>query len=142
MANSGTNAYLKTQILTAPPEKLQLMLYDGAIRFARQAREKLREKDYEASCELLMRAQKIVVELICGLRPEENPSLCGKLAAIYAFIYRRLVEANIEHEPALVDDAIEVLEVQRDIWLELLEKLAEERSVGREAAEPSLNARA
>jgi flagellar protein FliS len=142
MAARGTDNYLKTQILTAPPEKLQLMLYEGAIRFAGQAREKLAESDYEASYELLVRAQNIVLELICGLRPEHNPSLCNKMAAVYSFIYRRLVEANVHHDAAAIGDAVEVLSIQRDIWVELLDKLAEERSAQAAPAGASVNAQA
>ena len=127
--------YLQTAVLTAPPEKLQLMLYEGAIRFATQAREKLAEKNYEASFEFLVRAQNIVLELICGLRPEHNPSLCERLAGIYTFIYKKLVDANVNHTPSSIDDAVTVLRIQRDIWLELLDKLAEER-----AAEVSVGA--
>ena len=128
MVTSGSDAYLQTAILTAPPEKLQLMLYEGAIRFAGQARERIRERNFEASCELLVRAQSIVLELLCGLRPELNASLCGRLASVYTFVYRRLVDANVSRDMTAVDDAIKILTVQRDIWLELLDKLAKERA--------------
>ena len=141
MTGKGTDAYLKTQIMTAPPEKLQLMLYNGAIRFATLGRAKMAEGDYEACHELLMRAQNIVLELVCGLRPEHNPSLCNRMAALYSFIYRRLVEANITHDPAAVADAVEILTVQRDIWLELLERLAAERGAAEEMT-MSVNAEA
>ncbi len=141
MAARNTEAYLKTQILTAPPEKLQLMLYEGALRFARQAGENIKEGRYEASYELLVKAQNIVLELICGLRPEHNPVLCNKMAALYSFVYRRLVEANIRHDVKALEEALSVLSIMRDNWLDLLDKLAEER--GEEApAEASVNARA
>jgi flagellar protein FliS len=130
---TGTDAYMKTAILTAPPEKLQLMLYDGAIRFANRAAEKIKERNYEASCELLLRAQDIVIELINGLRPELNPSLCGRLAGVYLFVYRRLVEANMNRDAGAVAAAVEVLAIQRNIWLELLDKLAQERAMKNEA---------
>jgi flagellar protein FliS len=141
MPTQKTNAYLKTQILTAPPEKLQLMLYEGAIRFALQAKNQMIAGNFEQSYDLLVRAQNIVLELICGLRPESDPSLCKKLASLYFFIYRRLVEANVMHKTSAVDDAVKILEIQRDTWRELLEKLAEERSGG-EVLEVSLNAKA
>ena len=128
MTPTGSDTYLRTQILTAPPEKLQLMLYDGAIRFATQAKNRMGEKKWEASCELLIRAQNIVMELMSSLRPEVNPSLCGKLASLYLFIYTKLVDANIKHDARLIDDALEVLTIQRNTWVELLDKLARERA--------------
>lgn len=132
MATTGSDAYLRTQILTAPPEKLQLMLYEGAIRFANQAKDRMLDKKLDQSCELLIKAQNIVMELICGLRPDLNGDLCGRMAAVYSFIYRKLVEANVHHDTGAVDAAVRVLTIQRDIWLELLDKLTQER-----AAEPS-----
>jgi len=128
MAKAEANAYLKTQIMTAPLEKLQLMLYEGAVKFANQAREKILEQDYEASYNLLVRAQNIVLELLAGLRPELNPSLCGRLSAVYAFVYNTLVEANVRRDTGMIDAAVSVLTIQRNIWVELLEKLAAERS--------------
>lgn len=133
MTNTGTEAYLRTQVLTAPPERLQLMLYDGAIKFASQAKDRMAEGNFEASCDLLIRSQRITLEMLTGLRHDLNPGLCGKLAAIYTFIYRRLVEANVYRDRAAIDDALEVLAVQRGIWLELLDKLSAER--GEEALE-------
>ncbi len=133
MAITGTEAYLKTQILTAPPEKLQLMLYEGAIRFATQAREKIEQKKFDESHELLVRAQNIVMELICGLRPELNASLCSRMAALYSFIYTRLVTANVERNVKAIDDALEILAIQRDTWVELLGRLAQHRAEAVEA---------
>ena len=52
---NNTSEYLKTKILTAQPEELQLMLYDGAIRFCEQARESLGNKELENSYNLLTR---------------------------------------------------------------------------------------
>lgn len=134
MATGKSDVYLQTAIMTAPPEKLQLMLYDGAMKFARQAREKILEKNYEASCDLLVRAQNVVLELICGLRPEFNPTLCARMGSLYHFVFTRLVEANMHRDVKAVDDALEILTMQRDIWLELLDRLAKERACQEAAA--------
>ena len=120
------NPYLKTQVMTASREQLQLMLYDGAIRFCAQAKAKIDEKDYEASYTFLVKAQKIILALLSGLRKNISPSLCEKLASLYNFIYRRLVEANLARDKAKIDDAIKVLSLQRDIWAELMEKITDE----------------
>ena len=63
------------------------------------------------------------------------------MASLYSFIYRRLIEANVFHETSAIDDAVRILTIQRDMWLELLEKLAEERSQD-EVLEVSVNAQA
>lgn len=113
---------MRNAVLTASSEQLQLMLYDGAIRFARQAREAMLKSDWETCCEKLIRAQKIIAEMQNGLRPEANPSLCEQLSALYAFIFRRMVDANITHEVSALDEALQILEHQRETWRLLLQK--------------------
>ncbi|HUO07186.1 MAG TPA: flagellar export chaperone FliS [Phycisphaerae bacterium] len=120
--------YLKTKVMTASPEMLTLMLWDGAIRFAEQAKEAIRRKDIEGSFKALVRSQKIITELSTALNRNINPDLCGKLAALYNFIYRRLVEANITKDEKLVDDALEIMRHQRETWVMLMDKLAKEKA--------------
>ena len=120
--------YLKTKVMTASPEMLTLMLWDGAIRFAEQAKEAIRRKDIEGSFKALVRSQKIITELSTALKRDINPDLCGKLSALYNFIYRRLVEANISKDEKLVDDALEIMRHQRETWVMLMDKLAKERA--------------
>lgn len=128
MAHTPTNEYLRTKVMTASPEQLQLMLYDGALRFARQGRAALASEDYDASCEGLLRAQKIVMEINSNLRYDLDPKLCQKLSALYTYIYRRLVHANMEHDVPAADEAIELLEYQRETWVLLMKKLQDERA--------------
>ncbi|WP_428939389.1 flagellar export chaperone FliS [Fontivita pretiosa] len=120
--------YLKTKIFTATPEQLQLMLYDGAIRFSEQARAALQQKNWEQSCELLSRAQKIIAEMTASLKHDVAPDLCGKLAALYTFVYRKLIEANIEHRVEAVDEALSILRYQRETWVMLLDQLARSKA--------------
>jgi flagellar secretion chaperone FliS len=120
--------YLKTKVFTATPEQLQLMLYDGAIRFAEQAKAALGEKDYETSYNSLSRAQKILTELQCGLRHDVAPELCGKLASLYNFVFRKLMEANISHDLDPLDEALGILRYQRETWVMLLDKLSKTKA--------------
>src|SRR5215207_8202321 len=113
--------YLKTKVMTASPEMLTLMLWDGAIRFAEQGKEAIAKKEIEASYKGLVRAQRIITELLSNLKHDVNPELCGQLAALYNFIFRRLVDANITKDVKLVDDALEIMRHQRETWALLLE---------------------
>lgn len=122
-----TNEYLKTKVMTASPEMLTLMLWDGAIRFADQGREAIIKKDIEGSYHALLRSQKIILELAASLRHEVNPDLCKNLSALYTFIYRRLVDANIQKNVKLVDDALEIMRHQRQTWAMLMDTLSKER---------------
>jgi flagellar protein FliS len=120
--------YFRNAVLTATPEDLQLMLYDGAIRFATQAREAIQAKDIERTHNLLTRAQRIVVEMQSGLRPEIAPEICQRVAGLYAFVYRRLVEANINRDLAALDEALQILGHLRETWVLLIDRLRQERA--------------
>lgn len=120
--------YLRTTVLTASPEALTLMLWDGAIRFSEQGKDAILKKEIENSYKALVRAQRIVTELITNLRHDVDPQLCARLASLYTFIHRRLVDANVHKNPQFVDDALEIMRHQRETWLMLMDKLAKERA--------------
>jgi len=107
------------------------MLYDGAIRFASQAREAIQARDIERTHDLLTRAQRIVLEMQNGLRPEVNPELCNRMSALYTFVYRKLVEANVNKDLQALDDALRILSHMRETWVMLIEKLRQEQGDGR-----------
>jgi flagellar protein FliS len=128
MSSQVANNYLRTKVLTATPEQLQLMLYDGAIRFADQAKSALQKSDFEASYNAISRAQKIITELSCSLKHDLAPDLCGKLSALYNFAYRKLMEANIEHRIESIDEALGILRYQRETWAMLLDQLGKKKA--------------
>ena len=102
------------------------MLYDGAIRYAERGLEALRAGDLEGTFNALERAQMIVLELGNGLRREVSPELADRMAALYNFIYRRLVDANIQRDAQAVDEVLGLLRYQRETWSLLIEKLQKE----------------
>jgi flagellar protein FliS len=128
MNQQAANNYLRTKVFTATPEQLQLMLYDGAIRFADQGRLALEKKDYEGVYNALSRAQKIITELQCGLKHDMAPELCGRLSALYTFVFRKLVEASIHHQAEPLDEALQILRYQRETWVLLLDQLGKAKA--------------
>src|SRR5689334_2572508 len=120
--------YLRTKVLTATPEQLQLMLYDGAIRFGEQARLALEKKKFDESYGLISRAQRIVTELSCSLKHDLYPELCSKLASLYSYAHRKLVDANVTHNLQSLDEALNVLRFQRETWSMLLQELGKQKA--------------
>src|SRR5579862_8002776 len=106
--------YLRTRVLTATPEQLQMMLFDGAIRFADAARTAILKKDWEQTYMNCSRAQKIVTELNSSLKHDVDPALCGKLASLYNFIFRKLMDASINHTVESIDESLSLLRYQRE----------------------------
>lgn len=128
MTGQAANNYLKTKVFTATPEQLQMMLYDGAITFCEQAKSAIIEKNFEQSYFLISRVQKILMELTCSLKHDVSPDLCGKLASLYNYAYRKLIEANVAHELPALDEALDILRYQRETWGMLLGQLGQRRA--------------
>jgi flagellar protein FliS len=127
---SVATAYLESQALTASPERLHLMVIDAAIRFARKGEAALAEKNYEAAYFALDRSRSCVGELLGGINPEPNPELAERLKALFVFVHAGLTRADVERNPQLVRDALDILERHRQTWLDLIETLVDERSRG------------
>jgi flagellar secretion chaperone FliS len=128
MSAAVANQYLRTKVLTATPEQLQMMLFDGALRFCEQARTALAEKNFEQSYNLISRVQRILLELNCSLKHDVQPDLCSKLAALYNYAYRKLIEANVRHDPASLDATIGILKYQRETWAMVLDQLGKQKA--------------
>jgi len=125
MQPAARQNYLETEIMTATPQKLQLMLIDAAIRAGRRAKQCWEEdKDDEAS-EALIQAQEIVGELLAGLNPEVDSQLSQKVASVYLFIFRALMEATHDRDEEKLRDALRVLSTERETWRQVCEECGE-----------------
>ena len=123
MEQAPENKYLQAKVLTASPEQLQLMLYDGCIRFCEQARTAMQEKQIENSYKLLSRAEAIILELCNSMREEIAPEPCANMRRLYLFCYERLVTANMKKDLPALDEALSILRDLRQTWILLLEEL-------------------
>lgn len=121
---SARDQYLSAEVMTAPPQKLQLLLIEGAIRFCNLALARWEEGNDEAAGEALTRAQGVVTELIAGVRPDHNRELARKAASVYLFLFRTLVDAHLQHDAEKVRGALRVLDIERGTWQEVCKRLA------------------
>lgn len=126
-AASTANAYLRTRVMTASREELRLLLLEGAIKFARQAREGLTAKNFEQVFNGTDNARNIVMELITTIRSEPNPALADQVRALYTYMYVRLTEASFEKNLEKFDEVLKLLDYERETWILLMDKLAAER---------------
>ena len=125
---NASNEYLRNAVLTASPEQLHLMLYDGAIRFTRQGADGIRARDWEKAFTGFSRAQKIILEMLNSLNYDVDRALCTRMAGLYNYIYKKLIEACADRNVQAAEDALQLLEYQRETWVMLIDKLREERS--------------
>ena len=123
MPSSPPENYLFTEIMTATPQKLHLMLIEAAIRSAQRGRQKWQVQQDDEACEALIHAQQIVGELLASLDREVDPDLVKRVASVYLFVFRSLMEANYEHSEEKLDNAIRVLQLERETWRQVCEQL-------------------
>ena len=126
----GADSYLATQVLTASPYRLHLMVLDGAIQFASQAEAALLEQDLETAHLAFGRCRDFVIELLGGLDESRDPELAGRMKDLFLFAYVNLVEGERDRDVKKVQDALAVLRTHHETWLELgvLLQSAEERT--------------
>lgn len=112
------NPYLQSKVMTASPEELVLMLYDGAIRFMNQAVVHLEAGNKPSAHESSIRAQAIVAELMGGLNMDIE--LSRNLMSLYDYLQYVMVGANIDKDVDKSRHAIELLRELRETWQEAM----------------------
>jgi len=117
-APASPAAYQQQSIMTAPPERLVVMLYDGAIRFFFQAAAALRENARTTALERLDRGEAIVDHLIATLDMSAG-QIAERLEGVYVFCKRLLMEARLERDADKVDLVRGYLAELRDAWAQI-----------------------
>ena len=119
---TAQQAYRDSSVLTAPPERLVVMLYDGAHRFLFQAAHAMRQGDIASMNGRMQRAEAILTELRNTLNHEQGGEIAGRLEAIYAFCQRHLLEARLKRDPARIEQVMKLLAELRDAWDQIAAK--------------------
>jgi flagellar protein FliS len=112
---AAQQAYRDSAILTAPPERLVVMLYDGAHRFLFQAAVAMRDGDLAKTNAKLRRAEAIIQELRSTLDMSAG-DVASQLDSIYAFCERHLLNARFERDPERIEEVAQVLDNLREAW--------------------------
>lgn len=107
-------AYQTNSVNTANPGELTLMLYNGALKFLKQAKASLDEKKWDKANEYNKRVQDIVGELIVSL--DQKYPLAKQMLSLYEYLQDRLIEANIKKESSILDEVEGLLTQFRDTW--------------------------
>ena len=115
-AASITDRYLADSVVTADPATLIVMLYDRlALDLARAEAALQGATDLEAAHNNLVHAQDVVLCLRASLRPELWEG-SGRLIAIYEWLTRMLVQANLDKDPSVVSDCLSVVTPLQEAW--------------------------
>jgi flagellar protein FliS len=115
---NGYAQYNNNQVLTASPAELTLMLYNGAIKFCNIAIAAIEKKDIEKAHVNIVKVEKIVEYLRTTL--DMKYPIAQDFDNIYAYLDRRLVEANVKKETEILEEVCEHLRSVRDTWKEVM----------------------
>ena len=111
------NQYLADSVLSAPPARLLTMLYDRLLLDLGRAEAAQQAANWPVASENLLHGQAIIAELVSSLKTDTWDGADG-LLGLYNYSFTALVNANIQRDPALTREAIELLEPLRQTWHE------------------------
>ena len=110
--------YSQNKILTASPAELTLMLYDGAIKFCNIAIMGIEQNDISKAHNNIMKVQKIIEEFQLTLNFKYE--IANDFNNVYNYLMKRLREANMTKDKAILEEVSEHLHTMRDTWKEVM----------------------
>jgi flagellar protein FliS len=116
------DAYLETQIVTATPQRLRLMLIEEAIRRLRAAQATFEAGRGDEATTILGGCRDILTELMAGIEPDRSP-LARRVLSVYVFLFSTLVEVQFGGDAGRLPDMLRVLEEERQTWQAVCEQM-------------------
>ena len=128
---NAAQKYKQSSVQSATPEKILLMLYEGAMRFIKLAMTAVDNKDIAGRGTNIGRAFDIILELNNTLNHEKGGDIAKNLEQLYMFITDQLTKANATGQRKPLEDSLKVLETLYSGWVEALEKLKREENANK-----------
>ncbi len=110
--------YKNNKVNAASGPELTLMLYDGTIKFLNIAGVAIENKDIPKAHDNIMKTERIIDYLRNTL--DMKYPVAQDFENMYSYIARRLVEANLAKDKAIVDEINEHMHAIRDNWIEVM----------------------
>lgn len=98
--------YQASNINTATPEKLMILLFDAAIQFLQKAKIAIAEKNFQERSTNIDGARKILRELMRTIDLENGNDVSKQLFKLYNRMAMNLIKANVQKDSGKVDEVI------------------------------------
>ena len=121
------NAYKQNSVTTASPGELTLMLYNGCLKFLGRAKLAIGDKNIQDRNYYIQRSQAIIAELMSTLNMDIEIS--KQMLPLYEYMNRRLTEANIKNDVAIIEEVEGLVTEFRDTWKEVI-KITRQQQYG------------
>jgi flagellar secretion chaperone FliS len=114
-------AYQQNSVMTASPQELTLMLYNGCLKFIKLSKKAMADNKIEDKNTNLIKAQAIIQELRYTL--DMDIDLSASLAELYDYMYNRLVEANMKNDTIVLEEVEGYVVELRDTWKQAMSQM-------------------
>jgi flagellar protein FliS len=108
--------YRETEVLTATPGQLVVLLYDHLLLSLRRARAAMEAGEAAAQSECLDKARNVLTELLVTLDRERGGEVAINLAALYSFLLGELVQVGLRADVARLDRVAHMIGELRDAF--------------------------
>lgn len=116
-ADSYARVSLETGVMSADPHKLIALLFEGARKAIRMSRAHMQNGNVAQKGKQISHAIMIIGGgLQQGLNLEQGGDLAQRLDGLYEYMKRRLLEANLNDDPALLDEVDRLLATIEEGW--------------------------
>jgi flagellar protein FliS len=119
----GAKSYKQTAIKTATPEQVLLLLYEGAIKSAKLAKQAMLQKQVAEKCKHITKVHDIVMELRNSLDHAKGPDVSAQLDSLYDFCITHLLKANLNNDEVAIDGVIKVLNTLYEGWVSAVDEV-------------------
>lgn len=116
MWRNAHDSYLEDQVLSADPVELVHLLYQACMNAVGDARRHLAEGRILARARAISKACDILLELTTSLDHDLGGALSDRLAELYGYMHRRLIEANFRQDDAILAEVAGLLETLHEAW--------------------------
>ncbi|MCL2791012.1 MAG: flagellar export chaperone FliS [Desulfobulbus sp.] len=132
-----TDQYLTTTVNSASPEQLMLMLYDGAIRFISLGMQAIENGVLDKRAYYINKASAILTEFSATLDRSQDAQLAENLDALYSYMLRRMLQANLKNDSAPLLEVRHLLSDLRATWAQAIELTKQEMRAAVETSVPN-----
>jgi flagellar protein FliS len=111
--------YRETEVLTATPGQLVVLLYDHLLVSLRRARAAMEAHDDEVRSENLEKSRDVLTELLVTLDGERGGEVAANLGALYSFLLGELVQVGVRSDVQRLDRVTHMIGELRDAFAQL-----------------------
>jgi flagellar protein FliS len=120
MNQQAQDTYLRMQVNTAASWELTALLFNGCIKFMKQALDAMQNNNFEMKNKNIKKATDIINELSFTL--DKNYEVAHGLASLYEYMNDKLFMANMKLDTASLTECIDLMTDLRDTWVQSMKK--------------------